>query len=97
MKSIPKRFSLFGQSIEVRLDPAFTKEHECFGKWFPAQNLIVLQSPDSDHADDVILQTFWHEATHAMLDLLGYGEWSENERFVEQMGQCIYQILKSKR
>ena len=94
---IPKKFCLFGQTITVRLEADFTKNHECYGKWYPSQNLILLQEPDSYHSDDVIFQTFWHEATHAMLDTLGYGEWSENERFVEQIGQCIYQILKSKR
>ena len=41
--------------------------------------------------------TVEHEATHAMLDILGYGSWSENEVVVEQLGQCIYQILKTKR
>lgn len=97
MKSIPSKFSLFGQTITVQLESGFAKDHECYGKWIPSKNLILLQEPNEDYADDVILQTFWHESTHAMLDLLGYGDWSENERFVEQMGQSIYQILKSKR
>jgi len=94
---IPKHFDLFGQRITVEVAEDFSKDHGCYGKWYPSQNLIVLQAPDDGHADDVILQTFWHEATHAALDVLGYGDWSENETVVEQLGQAIYQILKTKR
>jgi len=43
------------------------------------------------------MQTFWHEVSHAIFDLLGYDEWSENETVVEQLGQAVYQVLKTKR
>ena len=39
--------------------------------------------------------TFWHEAVHCILDHLGYEEESKNEQFVEQLGQCICQILQT--
>jgi len=97
MKAIPKHFDILGQRIRVELLTNLEKDQQCYGKWHPSKNLIQLQAPSENHADDVILQTFWHEATHAMLDLLGYGTWSENEIVVEQLGQCIYQILKTKR
>jgi len=97
MRVIPKKFSIFGQEITVVQNPDFAKEHGCYGKWYPAQNKIFLQAPDEAHAKDVIFQTFWHEAVHAGLDILGHGEWSENETAVEQLGQFIYQVLKTKR
>ena len=97
MRVIPKHFDILGQRITVEQLPSFSRDHECYGKWIAAKNLIQLQEVDENHSPDVILQTFWHEATHAMLDILGYGSWSENEVVVEQLGQCIYQILKSKR
>tara|TARA_R110002074_G_scaffold208324_1_gene376925 strand:+ start:468 stop:761 length:294 start_codon:yes stop_codon:yes gene_type:complete len=97
LKTLPKHFDLFGQRITVEVAENFARDQGCIGKWYPSQNRIVLQAADDVHADDVVLQTFWHEATHAALDILGYGEWSENEVFVEQFGQVIYQILKTKR
>ena len=97
MKAIPKCFDVMGQRITVEQLPTFSRDHECYGKWTPSRNLIQLQMIDENHAADVILQTFWHEATHCYLDIMGYGSWSENELVVEQIGQCIYQILKTKR
>lgn len=97
MRVVPKQFDLFGQRITVEVRSDFEKEHGCYGKWHPAQNKIILQAADDNHAADVVLQTFWHEAVHAALDVLGYGDWSENETVVEQLGQVIYQILKTKR
>ena len=97
MRVVPKHFDIMGQRINVEQFPNFSREHECYGKWLPARNVIQLQQADENHSNDVVLQTFWHEATHAYLDILGYGEWSSNEVVVEQIGQCIYQILKTKR
>ena len=97
MRAIPKHFDLFGQRITVIINDNLHSEQDCLGKWRPHSNEIHLQAPSDEFAQDVILQTFWHEATHAILDLLAYPEWSENERFVEQIGQAVFQVLKTKR
>lgn len=97
MRVIPKQFDLFGQRITVETQKNFAREQGCLGKWHPYQLKIVLQEPDEEHAQSVILQTFWHEAIHACLDLLGHTDLSENEVLVEQLGQAIFQVLKTKR
>lgn len=97
MKSIPKHFHLAGQKILVEQVSDLVERQDCWGKWIPTSNTILLQSIDDKHPKDVVLQAFFHEAFHAILDILGHTEWSSNEVFVEQVSQLFYQMLKTKR
>jgi len=97
MKTIPRRFSLFGQDIVVKRIHDLHVKNDEYGKWSPNTNEILIQESAKSYSEDVLLQTFWHEAVHACLDTLGYSKESEDEKFVEQMGQAIYQILKTMR
>lgn len=86
-----------GNDIEVILVDDLCENQECYGKWRPAQNEILLQTPGPAAKKQVIMQSFWHETVHAILDCLGRTEMSSDEELVEQIGQCIAQVLKTKR
>ena len=97
MRKIPRRFSLMGHDIEVILVPDLVKKQGIYGCWMQTLNIIQLQEPGGNYSESFMLQTFWHEAVHAALDILGYEKLSMKEDFVDLMGQAIHQILKSKR
>lgn len=71
--------------------------HDCVGRWYHSRHLIELQTPDEHHSRSYIMQTFWHEVTHAMLDVMGYPALSADEELVDRIGQAIHQVLKTKR
>jgi len=96
MKGIPDGFSIFGQDITVRSVSDLHVREDCYGKWQPNTNEILLQEKTKAFADDVLKQAFWHETTHAIFDTLGHTKISEDEQLVEQVGQAIYQVLKTK-
>jgi hypothetical protein len=92
---IPSRFSILGQTIRVVFVEDLADTHEMAGRWRPTLNLIELQPPDQFYSEDYVNQTFWHEAIHAALDILGYEDLSKDEEFVDRMGQAVYQIIKT--
>jgi hypothetical protein len=92
---IPSRFSILGQTIKVVFIDDLADRYEMAGRWRPTLNTIELQPPDEYYSEDYVNQTFWHEAVHAALEILGYEDQSKEEDFVDRMGQAIYQIIKT--
>ena len=45
--------------------------------------------------DEVIIETFYHELCHIILDALGEEKLSHNERFVNMMGKSFLEIYLS--
>lgn len=48
-----------------------------------------------DLTDEVIIETFYHELTHLILDALGESEFSENEALVNMIGKASLEIYLS--
>lgn len=94
---IPKRFSVMGREVRVRYVEDLVSSHDCYGVWMPSKNIIALQMPDQNHCESVIAQSFWHEVMHCIFESLGRNDLSKKEALVEQIGQCLYQLDKSKR
>jgi len=42
-------------------------------------------------------QTFWHEVMHVIFEVLSYDEHNEDEVLVDRIGQCLYQIDKTRK
>ena len=42
-------------------------------------------------------QTFWHEYMHCVLTTLGYDKLNNDEKFVDRMAQCLYQLEKTRK
>jgi hypothetical protein len=92
---IPKSFFIFGQEITVQFNDTLERNYQAVGLCHWKKNLIELQTPNEDLANDQVRQTFWHEALHQVLALCGYDKESKDEQFVELLSNCIYQIISS--
>jgi hypothetical protein len=45
--------------------------------------------------DDTLIETFFHELVHIILDATGEIELTENERFVNMMGKSLLEIYQT--
>lgn len=97
MITIPARFELIGHTIRVEYDSDLIDEESAYGTCDPQKQLIKLQPPGPELTKEFVLQTFLHEAVHMWCYYMGYMNLYEDEKFVDLMGHCIYQFLKSKR
>lgn len=92
---IPASFKLFNQTIKVKYCRTLIEKEGAFGMWYYTKNLIKLQQSTRKNplTKEQIEQTFIHEATHAMLDHMGYHELSQDEKFVSGFSNLIYQFI----
>lgn len=95
--TIPDTFRQFGYDIEVEYRDDLTGMQGQTGSCSTPQCKIYLQrsSPNLKLSQDYINTTFLHEFLHNALNLIGYEEASDDERFVEQLSNLLYQMLKT--
>jgi len=96
---IPKRFKLFGQTIEVGFDPDLIDERDWCGSSSHRRNLIKLAPPSITHprSNAQIEATFCHEFVHQIFYAAGFkidGEYAHsNEDVVDIVGNLLHQAL----
>lgn len=94
MKRIPKQFQLLNHRITVRVLaqgewPA--KYADAVGVWDNNKNeILLLKQPRT-----LLRHTFWHETTHALLDMTGHTKLSASESFVDSLGGLLAQLNDS--
>ncbi len=97
---IPRTFQLSGHTIVVEMVSPKKWKHgkDCVGIWIPEKNRIEILSTCRGSYRQVV----WaHEATHAMLDILGYGpmpatdDLSRDEQFVDRVAHALQQMLST--
>jgi len=88
--AIPKTYECLGFTIKVQY-----KEIDGLCGHFDPQEGVMTLNPASK--EELLRQTFWHEAMHSFLITLGYEELNSNEQFVDQIGQCLYQLEKTRK
>ena len=105
---IPSKFMLFGHRYEVvRLKNLYETEG-CYGtadddlKQIKLQDVgTVTKKYDEDGkqwnvdfivTEETLMETFFHEVVHIILDATGETALSENERFVNMMGKSFLEI-----
>jgi hypothetical protein len=87
---IPKSFKLLGHNITVRVIPRSRWKHkDCVGIWIPDRLRIEILGGQPVTS---LQQTFCHEWTHAMLDMMAH-PLSRDEQFVDQLGHLLQQSL----
>ena len=108
---IPKEFTLLGHKYNVILDNNLFETDGCYGNADEDLKLIKIQDVGTvirKHEENgkqietpiliterTIIETFFHEVTHIILDATGDGELSENEKFVTLMGKAWLEIYLS--
>ena len=97
MKKLPASFDLLGQTIVVEQVANLSTIGDRLGDWKMTENRIRIQSRGKGIPDEVIFATFYHELVHAVLDLTGHTKLSEDEDFVDRIGQALYQAEKTRR
>jgi len=89
---IPKKFNLAGHTIEIVNIPRRKWKHgkDCVGMWIPDQYRIeLLGSLKGTNRQ----QVFLHEAVHAILDVAGYYQLSEDEALVDRVSHLLHHML----
>lgn len=97
MRKLPTTIEVLGNKIAVEQVDNLATIGDRFGDWCAKTNTIRVQSLGKDVPNDVIFATFYHEVTHAVLDLTGHSELSSDEALVERLGQAFHHAEKSRR
>ena len=95
--NIPKEFTLFGHKYDVVIKKDLFETEGCYGdadedlKQIRLQDVgeVVKKIEDGDHiieskvtiTENCVIETFFHEVTHIILDAMGETQLSENEKF----------------
>ena len=81
-----------GMTVKVELGGLESSND--YGTFDSEKSTIAIVKTDNRQNQEA---TFWHEFVHCALTTLGYSKLNNNEKFVERMGQCLYQLHKSKK
>lgn len=108
---IPSEFTLLGHKYTVIMSKDLFETESCYGNADEDLKLIKIQDVGTvirRHEEDgkqvetpiviteeTIIETFFHEITHIILDATGDNELSENEKFVNLMGKAWLEIYLS--
>lgn len=96
LTTIPKRFHVGGQDIEVK--SVERGDDNCLGHSRVAKGIIeIAEKYDRDEtvSDRNKLNTFYHELTHAILYTMGETELNDNEKFVCVFSSFLTEAVRS--
>jgi hypothetical protein len=89
---IPKKFKLFGHTINV-IEKEKLNSHDA--KWgsvnFIRKEILIDKNLDDDFKE----QTFLHELIHLIFDFLTEDELAKNEKFVNNISELLYQAFET--
>ena len=89
---IPKRFKLFGETINLMFDEKLEEKTDAVGQAHYRYNEIKLNYNDK-RPREYIEVTLWHEIILFILDRINEKELRENEQFVNMISQLIHQAI----
>ena len=95
MKRIPKSFQIGAHTYTVKMVDEeemaeVTDDRDCYGMFDSDTLTIYLLKPSRKLKRSVVLQTFWHEFSHALLWTMNHKDFT-NETFVDAMGHHLKQ------
>lgn len=93
MKRIPTKFKLFGTTYNVVWDNKRMNDRGEYGLFDYSTTTITLSTTEGTNelSEDRMLDTFYHEKVHAILDEMHESELSQNEKFVDILGKLLRQ------
>ena len=108
---IPKEFTLFGHKYNVIIKQDLFETEQCYGQADDDLKQIILQDVGEVKkiykeagktiekkmmiTNEVLVETFFHEIAHVMLDAAGETKLSGNEQFVNIIGKAWLEIYLS--
>jgi hypothetical protein len=90
---IPKSFKLFGTTINIVWDNQKMNDKSRYGESRYSESKIILSTTDGldNLSEGRILDTFYHEKVHMILDSMKEHELSSNEKFVDTFAKLLRQ------
>lgn len=90
---IPTSFRLFASTINVEMNNKLMHERNNYGEARYSSCLILLSSIDNGESmsEDRIMDTFYHEKVHMILNSMEERELSKNEKFVDIFAKLLRQ------
>jgi hypothetical protein len=90
---IPTSFKLFGTTINVVWDNQRCNNEDAYGQFDNTRNEIMLcdKSGIKELSKDKIIDTYYHEKVHAILNSMYEFEISKREQFVEIFSKLLRQ------
>lgn len=87
---IPRSFRLLGYTFEVVIVPKLHWQDDASSGGYQAvdKKLFVCEGPP-----DLMEHTFWHELTHAILDLMNRDKLCADEAFVDVFSGLLHQAV----
>jgi len=94
---IPTRFNLFGSTYKVIWDDKRMNDRKNYGLSDYGKTEITLSTVEGVESlsEDRIMDTFYHERTHAILDAMNEHDLSSNEKFVDVFSKLLRQADES--
>ncbi len=94
---IPKRFKVFASTINISYDNVRLSNDSCLGECSYTDSKITLcENYKGEKLNkSVLIDTFYHEKIHIVLDAMGEHELSKNEKFVEVFARLLRQSDES--
>ena len=90
---IPKKFKLFGSTININFQDSRLSYQSRLGdcSYIEGEINLCKEYQGENLSEDVIIDTFYHEKVHVILDGMGEHELSANEKFVDVFSKLLRQ------
>lgn len=90
---IPKTFTLFATEINIVWDNKFCNDNQMYGQSDYGQSKIFMSTTCGIRplSKGKMLDTFYHEKIHMILDTMTEFELSKNEKFVDTFAKLLRQ------
>lgn len=94
---IPNKFKLFGTTYNVVFENEKLNDAKSYGDCDYSKSLIRLSTTHGGHSLSVdrILDTFYYERTHAILDMMNERDLSNDEKFVDVFSKLLRQAIET--
>lgn len=93
MIKIPQSFKLFGTTINVIFDDQRCNDKAVYGtaNYGKAEIMLSTHQKQEKLSNDRVMDIFYHERVHIILETMNECDLSENERFVDVFAKLLRQ------
>lgn len=90
---IPRSFKLFATKINIVWNNSLMNEKEQYGSSRYSESEIILSTTHGINklSDDKIIDTYYHEKTHMILNTMSRNDLSSDEQFVDVFAKLLRQ------